>query len=639
MDNKVIANLKSLSIDMIDKAQSGHPGIALSSAPIIYTLYANYMNINIKNNDWINRDRFIMSAGHGSALLYATLYMCGFLSIDDLKAFRQLGSKTTGHPEITTPGVDMSTGPLGQGLASGVGMAMGLKHRKETLKNLIDNYVYVLCSDGDLMEGVSYEACSLAGTLNLNNLIVLYDSNNISLDGSTMHTFTENVLERFNSMNWFTLTTSNKYTDIDRAINKAKKSGKPSLIEVKTIIGDGSTCENTNKVHGKPLTKEDIKQLKEKLNIPNIPFYVDETAKKYFVNKIIKRSSSKYIKWNKEYSDYILNNLDSDIKLKKFDKKIVDFNLEDNPFDINNKEEIRESNYKIMNLISEKTDLLFGGSADLSSSCKTYLTDEGDFSKDNYGGKNIWYGVREHAMGAISNGLALTGYLPFCSTFLTFLDYLKPAIRMSALMNVPVTYIFTHDSISVGEDGPTHQPIEQLSSLRSIPNLIVYRPSDYNEVLGAWNAILKLKKPSALVISKNKARNDKNTNANNVIKGAYIIKEEQEKLDAIFVSTGDNIDVTLSLAEDISKNIRVVSMPSVELFLMQEKQYQYSVLPVGVKTLFIEASNDLSLRRFVSNSKYLILLNNFGQSGKKDAVLKYNGFDKESIKKKIQDLL
>ncbi len=645
MEKDVIANLKSLGIDMINKAGSGHPGIVLSASPIIYTVYANHMNINVKDTNWINRDRFVMSAGHGSALLYATLYMCGFLTLNDLKEFRQINSKTPGHPEYgVTPGVDVSTGPLGQGIATAVGLAIGEKHLQNTLFNsdIIDYYVYALCGDGDLMEGVSYEAASLAGNLNLNNLIVLYDSNKMSLDGETNYAFTEDVCERFDAMGWFVITTRNKPSEIDKAINKAKRSGLPALIKVNTLLGEGSLLENTNKVHGKPLDNDDIKQLKAKLNIPAEDFYVNENALNFFKEKIKKRSGDKYIAWKKKYNNYINNELEGkDERINNFYNKNINF-INNIPFDIPREEATRDSNHKIMNYLSEKTDLLFGGSADLSSSTKTYLDDEGNFSYNNYQGKNIWYGVREHAMGAISNGLALTGYMPFCSTFLTFSDYLKPAIRMSALMKQPVTYIFTHDAINVGEDGPTHQPIEQLSMLRSIPNFTVYRPADFKEVFGAWKAILTLKTPSALILSKAKTYNQSGTKEDNVIKGAYIVKKEKEKIDAILIATGSEVEVAVNISEELEKegyDLRVVSMPSVELFNKQDKTYQYNILPVGTKRFFIEASNDYHLRKFVSNDKYLITLNSFGLSGKAEDVLKAFNFDKDSIKCKIKELL
>jgi len=399
MENEIIANIKSLGIDMINEAGSGHPGIVLSAAPIIYTIYSKHMNINPKEPKWINRDRFIMSAGHGSALLYSTLYMAGFISLGDLKNFRKLDSRTPGHPEYNvTPGVDMSTGPLGQGIASAVGFAISEKKLKSEYPGLIDYYTYVLCSDGDLMEGVSYEAASLAGHLKLDNLIVLYDSNNISLDGNTNYTFTENVRERFEALGWYTiLVKKNNVVDIDKAIIKAKKSGLPTLIEVKTILGEGATLQNTNKVHGKPLTNDDTNKIKMTLNIPSESFYVNDQALKEFRKKISERSEQKYSDWTKKHATYTLENKVN--LLEAFINKNYEFDISLSDLEVLKKESIRDSNNKVMNLLANRTNLLFGGSADLSSSCKTYLHGKGDFSKENYVGQNLWFGVREHSMG------------------------------------------------------------------------------------------------------------------------------------------------------------------------------------------------------------------------------------------------
>jgi len=646
--DKVIANLKSLGIDMINKAESGHPGIVLSAAPIIYTLYAHHMNINPKDTNWINRDRFVLSAGHGSALLYACLYMLDFISLKDLKEFRKIGSITPGHPEYgITPGIDMSTGPLGQGFASAVGMSIGSKRLKEKFKdtNLIDYYVYVLCGDGDLMEGVSYEAASLAGTLKLDNLIVLYDSNDTSLDGSTNMTFDEDVRERFDAMGWYTtlVKNGNSVSEINKAIKRAKKSGLPSLIEVKTVLGNGSLLEGTNKTHGKPLDENDIVQLKEKLDVPLSPFWVNEDAAKEFCGQVLERSNSKYKNWTREYKEYLSKKSKSKKdELKRFFDREIEVSVKSNPFENIGDEATRDSAYRVLNFLARQTDLLFGGSADLFSSTKTYIEDGGDFNKNNYGGTNIWFGVREHAMGAILNGIALSGYLPFGSTFLTFSDYLKPAIRMSALMDLPVTYIFTHDSINVGEDGPTHEPIEQISNLRSVPNFNVYRPADFKETLGVFSAIMALKKPSAIILSRQKTNQLEGTDTKKIIRGGYIVRKEKDKLNGILIATGSEVKVCVDIATDLYEegyDIRVVSMPSVELFLKKPKTYQYNLLPAGVKTFFVEAGSSSGLRKFVSNDKYLITLDSFGKSGKPDDVLSKMNFSYDKIKQRIKDLL
>ena len=654
MDNKIINNIKALGIDMINEAKSGHPGIVLGAAPIIFTIYANHMNINVNDTKWINRDRFVMSAGHGSALLYATLFMAGFnISVDDLRHFRKIGSKTPGHPEYgVTPGVDVSSGPLGQGFASAVGMAiagkkLNNKYKFQDEKSLFDYHIYVLCGDGDLMEGISYEAASIAGNLNLDNLIVLYDSNNISLDGETSNTFTENVLERFEAMGWHTdlVKDGMNVADIDRAITVAKKSMKPSINEVKTIIGKDSAWEGTNKVHGKCLEEEDLLNLKGKLLIPNEPFYVDNELVKQFRNKIYERGIRKYEIFSRNYNEYVNNYLNGDDKDLKylFDNISIDlFNYNWN-IDFEKKEATRVSNGYVLNEINKLIPNLIGGSADLSSSTNTYLKDGGDIKDEHFDGKNIWFGVREHSMGAILNGLALSGFKPFGSTFLVFSDYLKPAIRMSALMELPVTYIFTHDSINIGEDGPTHQPIEQLASLRAIPNHNVYRPADIKEIIGCYQSILNSNKPSALILSRSEVTTLKTTSMEEVLKGAYIIRKEINKLHGIIIATGTEVHTAYKIASELyekeSLDLRVISMPSLELFKNQSEEYKNALLPIGYKTFVIEAGSSFGWHQFVYNEKYLMTIDKFGASGTKDEVLNYCNFSYEQIKERIKNLL
>lgn len=657
MENRVVNNIKLLGIDMINKAGSGHPGIVLGAAPIIYTIYANHMNINVNDPKWVNRDRFVMSAGHGSALLYATLYMAGFdLTLEDLKQFRRINSKTPGHPEYgVTPGVDMSTGPLGQGFASAVGMALAGKilnqkyafQKKNTFdsnRSLIDYKVYVLCGDGDLMEGISYEAASLAGNLNLDNLIVLYDSNNVSLDGDTSNTFTENVSKRFEAMGWYTdiVKDGNDTEEIDRAISKAKKSMKPSLIEVKTVIGNGSVWEGTNKVHGKVLESEDIANIKSKLLMPNEPFYVDNSLVNNFRQKISERSSIKYELFNRLYNEYVhdvLNGDDSSLKYlfnDEFDVNLFDYHWE---FNYDKKEATRVSNGYVLNEISRLIPNLIGGSADLSSSTNTYLKSCDDIKDEHYLGKNIWFGVREHSMGAILNGLALSKFKVFGSTFLVFSDYLKPSIRLSALMDLPVTYIFTHDSVNIGQDGPTHQPIEQLASLRAVPNFYVYRPCDIKEIIGCYQAIINSKKPSAIVLSRNEISPLKETSMEQTLKGAYIVRKEIKQLHGIIIATGTEVHTAYHIAYELYEqegiDLRVISMPSMELFKLQDEEYRNSLLPLGYKTFVIEAGSSFGWHQFVYNEKYLITIDKFGTSGTKDEVLNYCDFSYEQIKEKI----
>ena len=660
MDTEIINNIKSLAIDMIDTAKSGHPGIVLDAAPILYTLYAKHLNISIRDSKWINRDRFILSAGHGSALLYATLYMAGYdLKKEDLMNFRKIG-KTPGHPELnTTPGVDSSTGPLGFGFGVAVGMAIASKKLKEeTLlpkksileanKSFIDNKIYVLVSDGDLEEGITNEAASLAGTLNLNNLIVLYDSNNVSLDGPTKLSFNENVLAKFNSLGWDTILVKNgnDLKEIDKAISKAKENSKPTIIEFKTIIGDGSFLEGTNKVHGTPLGEEDIKQLKSNLNVPGGKFYVNEQAKMDFQRQISERTHSKYMEWSNNYKLY--NDSVLDIKHENYDfmfgfKELNKLSLDEFKFDSDLKESTRDTNKKVLKMITKYVPNFIGGSADLATSTGTYIDGYDYMTSESLKGKNIAFGVREHAMGAILNGLALYNYNVFGSTFLSFSDYLKPAIRMSSLMKLPVTYIFSHDSILIGEDGPTHQPVEQIASLRAIPNLNVFRPCDANELVACWNVILNsYDTPNVLLLSKIEVPNLEGSKDIDVSKGAYVLKD-YDKIDGIIIATGTEVHTALAVSYNINRkynlNLRVVSMPCKDLFEKQSDEYKNMILPSGYKKFVIEAGSKLGWEGYVYNEKYLFTINDFGVSAPRSQVLEYMKFDYNTIENGIYNLL
>ena len=659
MEERILANIKSLGIDMINKAGSGHPGIVLGAAPIIYDVYFNHLKFNPQDPLWINRDRFVLSAGHGSALLYAILFYSGFnLSLDDLKNFRQINSKTPGHPEYNkTPGVDISTGVLGQGFASAVGMAIAEKYLKnkytfpkemhnEKDQYLIDYKIYVLVSDGDLMEGISYEAASLAGNLNLDNLIVLYDSNNISLDGDLSNTFIENVPERFKALGWYTdiVKDGKNIKEIDEAINKAKTATQPAFIEIKTTIGYQSNLEGTNKVHGKPLDENDIIQLKEKLNIPNKPFYIDNEAINYFQKHIIEKNMPKYNEWINNYKYYVsnyLNNDDTSLKYLFYDGMKID--ILNYPWEFKENTSLRNINNIVLSEIGNRIPNIIGGSADLKTSTKAFISKATLFEDGKYNGKNIMFGVREGAMGAILNGLALSKFIPFGSTFLTFADHLKPSIRMAALMNLPVIYIFTHDSIKVGMDGPTHQPIEQLAMLRAMPNLNVYRPADENEVIGCWNEILNTyNKPSALIISKDVLPLIPGKKEQ-VKYGAYIIRNEIKELNGIIIATGSEVSTAYNIANELQTehqlDIRVVSMPSMELFKQQSNEYQQKLLPKGIKTIIIEAGSSFGWHQFTYDEKYLITINHFGFSGNPEDVLFRLNFNYDQIKKQVYELL
>ncbi|MDD6244436.1 MAG: transketolase [bacterium] len=646
LEEKIIGEIKSLGLDMIEEAGSGHPGIVLGAAPILYTLFLEHLRFAPGHPDFYNRDRFIMSAGHGSSLLYSVLYFAGYdISLDDLKSFRRLNSKTPGHPEyMKTPGVEMTTGPLGQGIATAVGCAIAEKHTASLINNkekVIDYNIYCLCGDGDLMEGVSYEAASLAGSLKLNNLIVLYDSNKITLDGKTENVFDEDIAARFESMNWNVLFTSDSVEDINTALIKAKAADKPTLIEVITTIGKGSLLAGSNKVHSGPLGEEEISKIKTSLGVRDIPFTISNEAVEEFRNYIKERNKDLIVDF-----DTKLETLESDEvsllnKLMDKDKSIKLTSLDYNKPD-DNEELLRISAKKVLNSYATISPLIIGGNADVSSSTKMYLNELSPFSKDNYKGRNINFGVREHAMAAIANGLALAGYRPFVSTFLSFSDYLKPALRLSALMNLPVTYIFTHDSISIGQDGPTHQPVEQLVSLRAVPNLEVFRPADSNEVIGSFKTIFENNKPSCLILGRDKIKILETTSISATSKGAYIVHNEERKLDGIIIATGEEVTLALSvmkLLKEKGYDLRVISMPSIERYNLLTAEEKEELFPVGAKKFVIEKGSSYSWYSFVYKDSYLFTLDKFGASGTKEEVDSFYGFTKEEISLKIEALL
>lgn len=648
-DYKAVNNIKALGLDMINEAQSGHPGIVLSAAPIIYTLYANHLNINPKDDKWVNRDRFVMSSGHGSALLYATLYMAGFdLSLEDLKSFRKINSKTPGHPELNvTPGVDFSTGPLGQGISSAVGMAIAEKYLNNRYtygknKSLIDHYTYCLCGDGDIMEGVTSEACSIAGNLGLGKLIVLYDSNNMTLDRDTKETLKENVLLKFKAMNWDThlVTNGNDLEAINEAITKAKKRlDKPSIIEVKTILGEGSVNENTPKAHGKALDKDDLLKLKEKLGIRDVPFTVIGDAINNMQEKINSRCEKVYDKYQELYKF-------KNKKLSAFKEEFTNY-LENKCFEIDksfsvlpeetDNKQLREiSNVVINNMASNNIFMTI--SADLATSTKLFIDSDKIFGNNNLSSRNIAVGVREHASAAIANGISSEGIRVFVSTFLSFSDYLKPALRMSALMNLPVTYIFTHDSILIGQDGPTHEPVEQLVGLRSIPNVTLYRPNDANELIGSYKSVVSNKGCSIIVVSKDYVKTKLETSINDVNKGAYIVKDF-EIIDGIIISTGSELDLALEASkrlEEFGKKLRIVSMPSNKLFEEQSDKYKNEVLPKNVKKIVIEFASSYSWYKYCNNESLMFNVNSFGKSASPDEIIKEYKLDIENIVEEIK---
>ena len=649
-EKRMVDDIRLLSLDMIHNAGSGHPGICLSAAPMIYTLFANHMVYDLEKPDWCNRDRFVLSAGHGSALLYATIYATtGDFSIEDLKKYRQINSQTPGHPELNiNKRIETTTGALGQGFATAVGMAIAEKHlesKYNTKKTTLFNYnIYCLCSDGDLMEGISYEAASIAGEYQLNNLIVLYDANKMTLDGPLDKEYNERIADMYLALGWNVLIVKNgdKVSEIDKALDNANKSKQPTLIIVNTILGINSEYENTNKIHSK-LDEDDLHQIRIKLK-GGEPFSLDEENMHLLRKNIKERNDFAYSDWYKDYQEYI--NTLNDSEVEKLNDLINDEDIILDLEKVIDKEKLfidksmRDLNFQVMNVISTFIDRFIGGSADLSSSTKTYLKNGGNYSKENYQNKNIFFGVRENAMGAILNGIALTNIRCFGFTFLTFADYLKPSIRNTAIMNLPVTYIFTHDTFLIGQDGKTHQPIEQLGMLRSIPNLEVYRPCDYKELIGAWQLILKSKKPSALIISKYPTESYKYTSIEETALGGYVISEVKNRLDVILIASGSEVTLAMKLKQELLKSYieaRVVSMPNIKEFFKQSKEYQNQVLPKGYKRMVVEFSNDPMLYRLVKNEDDLINIDTFGKSGTKEQLLQDFELDLASIVIKIKN--
>ena len=662
MDQKSINVIKNLAIDMLQTSGTGHPGITMSSAPILYTLFTRHLKVNTAIPDWINRDRFILSASHGSELLYSTMFLSGYpLMIDDLKNYRKFESKTPGQPEIKTPGVDLNTGLCGEGLASAVGIALAEKiyeekynykskglFDKNKLSKLFDYYTYVLVGDGDLMEGVSYEAASFAGTQQLGKLIVLYDSNDISENGPISNTFNEGVLSRFSSMGWQTIFVKNgsSVNEIDKAIKKAKSDTEhPTIIQIKTIIGDGLSNQGKNEVHSGILNKDELALFKEKTNAGSIPFTILKEPASYIRDQVVNRGIKVYDEWKNLYEEYkkILT-IDQVREIENINFNKINFDLSklEIPIDYENKELMRESNHRVMNVIGTNIYNFIGGSADLSFSTRTYMDGLGDLTPNNLLGKNISFGVREHMMGAVLNGLAISGFKPFGSTYLAFSDYVKPSIKMSTLMNLPVTYIFTHDSITVGTDGPTYQPIENLASLRAMPKLFVFRPADIKELIGTWNIIINNRITAAISLPKTEVKAEQGTNINEVSKGAYIVGSEQAVVNAVIIATGAEVQVAKSLqirllSEGI--DVRIVSMPCMELFNMQPMDYKSTIIPSGVPVFVIEYGSSFGWEKYVSSSDYLFTVDNLGISASKDDIIKYNRLDTDSILEKIKSLL
>lgn len=649
IDNKTISSLRMLSVDMIEKAKSGHPGLPLGSAPMLYTLYKDFLNFNPEKPKWINRDRFVLSAGHGSAILYSLLNLFGFdVSIDDIKNFRQWGSKTPGHPEYgDTDGVDATTGPLGQGITMAVGMALAEAHMRSHFTvdgwSPVDHYTYALVGDGCLMEGISHEAASFAGSHKLGRLIVLYDSNNISIEGNTDITFHDDTLKRFEAYGWHTqrVEDGNDIEKIKEAIENAKKDERPSIIEVKTVIGFGAgSVEGSEKSHGAPIGEDNRKALVEKIKWNETEeFTVPEDVKENAA-KIVEEKKKVYNEYKKKLEEYESKNPE------KYREYIdwIHFKHEadlSKLLDSKEKDATRSASGAALQEVAKAIPNMIGGSADLGPSNNSQIKDSGFISSSDYNERNIHFGVREFAMAAISNGIALHGGLkPFCATFFVFSDYMKPAMRLAALMNLPVTYILTHDSIGVGEDGPTHEPIEHLAMLRSLPNFSVIRPADFNEAVHAWEVAQKATKPTALILSRQKLETLK-IESENLKYGAYIAKKEKDKLDLVVVATGSEVGVTMEaskILEDKGYGVRLVSMPSWDLFDEQDKEYRESVLPCGVKTASVEALSTFGWDKYTKGG-LKIGLDRFGASAPGSELFEHFGFTPEKIADKLESFI
>jgi transketolase len=658
MSQKSVNAIKVLGVDAINKAKSGHPGVVMGAAPMAYSLFTKHLRVNPKKTDWINRDRFVLSAGHGSMLLYSLLHLSGFedVSLEEVKNFRQWGSKTPGHPEFGhTKGIDATTGPLGQGISTAVGMALAerylaAKYNKEGY-DLFDHYTYVICGDGDIMEGVASEASSFAAVQKLNKLVVLYDSNDICLDGETKDAFSENVRARYEAYGWNTILVEDgsDVEAVNSAIEQAKKSDKPTLIEVKTIIGAGSpNRQGTNGVHGAPLGEEETALFRKEIGWENEPFDIPADVYADFKVNVADRGEGEYAKWEKLYADYKaaypelakeLEEVLSREDIKRLSKESFSFK------NVGEAQATRNSSQDAINSVAAVLPTFFGGSADLSHSNMTFI--KGDNLQDDAHRteRNVQFGVREFAMATVLNGLMLHGGVRvFGGTFFVFSDYLKGALRLSALQNLPVTYVFTHDSIAVGEDGPTHEPIEHLASLRTIPNTYVFRPADATETQAAWYLSQKTNdRPTSIVLTRQNLPILENSSFEKVAKGAYVVYETAADFDTILIATGSEVALAIDVARELEKDgskLRVVSMPSVELFEEQSKEYKEELLPLNIRRrVSLEMGNSALWYKYVGLDGLAIGIDKFGASAPANKVIEEYGFTVEAVVEKIKNEL
>lgn len=659
-DQLAVTTLRTLSIDAIEKANSGHPGLPMGAAPMAYTLWTKHMNHNPKNPNWFNRDRFVLSAGHGSMLLYSLLHLSGYgLEMDEIKNFRQWDSKTPGHPEYHhTVGVEATTGPLGQGIGMAVGMAMAESHlaatyNKENL-DVIDHHTFALCGDGDLMEGVAGEAISLAGHLKLNKLVVLYDSNDISLDGDLGMSFSENIQKRFESYGWNYLRVDdgNKIDDLSEKIAQAKQSSdKPTLIEIKTVIGYGAPNKSGKAdAHGSPLGEAEMKLAKEYYEWTfEEDFSVPEEVYETFNKATEELGGNAEKAWNELFSKYEAAHPELAQQLQKAINGELpeNFDAEFPTYEAGKKQATRASSGDMINAIAKTVPSFFGGSADLAGSNKTTIKGGGDFDAENPTGRNIWFGVREFAMGTALNGMALHGGLHvFGGTFFVFSDYVRPAIRLSALMGLPVTYVFTHDSVAVGEDGPTHEPVEHLASLRAMPNLSVVRPADANETKAAWKLAVTAKNhPTLLVLSRQDLpvlEQSGELADSGVEKGAYVVSPA-ENPQALLLATGSEVSLAVAAQKQLAEEgiaVSVVSMPSWDRFDKQDKAYKQSVIPSTVKKrLAIEMGTSFGWERYTGDEGDILAIDRFGASAPGERIMEEFGFTSENVVARVKALI
>ncbi|MGY5854679.1 MAG: transketolase [Candidatus Thorarchaeota archaeon] len=661
LQEKALNTIRFLAVDAIEAANSGHPGMPMGTAAMAYTLWTRHMRYNPKNPDWPNRDRFVLSGGHGSMLLYALLHLTGYdVSLEDIKNFRQWESKTPGHPECwMTPGVEVTTGPLGQGFGNSVGMAIGEKHLASVFNrsghDIIDHYTYAIVTDGDLMEGISYETSSLAGHFSLGKLIMLYDDNRISIDGSTDITFTEDRQKRFEAQGWHVqvIADGNNVDAIDDAIMKAKKDSRPSIIICRTIIGFGlPTKQNTSACHGSPAGKEELEGAKKALGWPLEPtFHIPEDVLAHY-RQAIERGKKFEDEWNHSFEKYKSEHPELALELEKrlagelpddWEQSLPEFEGDQKGIPT------RSASGKVINAIAPTLKAMMGGSADLTGSNKTWIGGSDAFQAGNPEGRNFFFGVREHAMGAIVNGLAAHGgFIPYTGTFLVFSDYMRPAIRISALSGHQSIWVFTHDSIGLGEDGPTHQPIEHISALRAIPNLVVIRPSDANEVAEAWRlAITRKDGPTLMALTRQNVPildRSKYTTAKDLEKGAYVLTDLGEgDPQLILMASGSEVGLIVEAGEQLAKDgisVRLVSFPSWELFAIQDKSYRDSVIPPSVKArLVVEAGVSQGWERWIGEDGKTITMDSFGASAPSDVLFEKFGFSVENIIEQSKKLL